>query len=93
MPTLSPSNCINVEHQGVEGGKFLRRRERLTRSGLVRSGVSTERSGDASGSGGVEDLGRYVVVSPSEFDMPRRPRSPSGIYPELPLTHGALSAP
>ena len=34
MPTLSPSNCINVEHQGVEGGKFLRGRERLTRSRL-----------------------------------------------------------
>ena len=45
MPTLSPSNCINVEHQGVAGGKFLRRRERLMRSGLVRLSVSTERSG------------------------------------------------
>ena len=51
MPTLSPSNCINVEHQGVEGGKFLRRRERLTRSGLVMLSVSTERSGDVGGFG------------------------------------------
>ena len=48
MPTLSPSNCINVEHQGVAGGKFLRRRERLVRSGLVRLSVSTERSGAGS---------------------------------------------
>ena len=46
MPTLSPSNCINVEHQGVEGGKFLRRRERLTRSRLVRLSVRETESGE-----------------------------------------------